>query len=115
MLSLSSILDNYVTYNPNRVYDVGDYVIAYHSSYKTILLYQCIRSGATDKFDSKDWTIVNKAYSGLESPKYRKAPYLGACASNIVYAIRQNPDYYVPKLPPYPMPSDESFDNFSFF
>lgn len=112
MSSLELLLSNYVAYDPQRVYSLGDYIIAYHDSYETVCRYECIKNNTTGIFKSNDWKTIECVRTGFLSPKPLKATYLGICAENIVYSTRKNPDKFVPSLP---IKTDLLFDNISFF
>lgn len=111
MTSLDDLISGYVVYNPKRVYSLNDYIIRYHSSYRSLCRLKCIKAGATGVYNSDDWEVVECAVTGFDSPVYLRAPYLGACATNIVYGTRKNPERFVPPLPTH---QDDLFDNITF-
>jgi hypothetical protein len=111
MSTLSELLTGYLEYNPKRIYFEGDYIIGYHSTYESICKYVCNQNETTGAFSRKRWNLVVCAKTGFQLDLGQRAPYLGDCASRVVYKTRLYPERLAPALPKW---EDIFFDNPTF-
>lgn len=112
---MSQFKNDYLGYNENRIYSIGDKIIKYNSCATKIILYVCISQNATGEFDSHKWAKVEEENTMINLCQGYKADYLGSCAKNII--LRESKINNLIIEEEYKIPIFENpiwFDNFTF-